>query len=49
MIKLCPSKDGNWEVWKGRKLLRVFTDKSDAQDFCVGLHTDLLWERSNRD
>lgn len=49
MIKLCPRQDGKWEVWKGRKLLRIFDNKSDAQEFCVGLATDMAWERSNRD
>lgn len=48
MIRLVPLQN-KWAVYHGKKLLRVFEDKSDAQDFCVGLHNDILWERSNRD
>lgn len=48
MIKLVPT-DGKWAVWKGSKLLRLFEDKTDAEEFTLRLAEDTRWEASNRD
>jgi hypothetical protein len=38
-----------WAVYDGKKLLKVFADKSEAQDYCVMVANDKMWLQSNSD
>jgi hypothetical protein len=38
-----------WAVYDGKVLLKVFADKSEAQNYCVMVAEDKRWCASNRD
>ena len=38
-----------WAVYDGKVLLKVFHDKSEAQDYCRLIVDDKRWRASNRD